>query len=105
MSVPSIKKLHGFWNKVVLRKLMVGAIPEIVRNRPDKMRFSTPDAKWIKTWSPEIETIFRRSSFRQRGFFNVPNLLKALDDHARGVNDFHREIFKALQLELWLRTL
>jgi asparagine synthase (glutamine-hydrolysing) len=83
---------------------MRGKIPESVRTRPDKMGFETPDAKWIRAWAPEIETIFRSRSFAERGFFNVTNLLAALKDHVNRVRDCNVDIFRAVQVELYMRS-
>ncbi|MGH7689961.1 MAG: asparagine synthase (glutamine-hydrolyzing) [Gemmatimonadaceae bacterium] len=104
MRIASTRKMDGFWNKVLLRESMRGRIPESVRTRPDKMGFETPDAKWIRAWTPQIETIFHSRSFAQRGFFNVPNLSGALKDHANQVRDCHEDIFRAVQVELYLRS-
>ena len=89
---------------MLLRESMRGNIPESVRTRPDKMGFATPDAKWIQAWAPNIEEIFRSRSFAERGFFNIPNLLGALHDHAAGVRNRHEDIFRAVQVELCLRA-
>lgn len=104
MRIAGIRKLDGFWNKVLLREAMRGKIPESVRTRPDKMGFETPDAKWIRAWAPEIETIFHSRSFAERGFFNVTNLLAALKDHVNRVRDCNVDIFRAVQVELYMRS-
>lgn len=103
MRIAGTRKLDGFWNKVLLREAMRGKIPESVRTRPDKMGFATPDAKWIRAWAPAIEGIFRSREFAQRGFFNVPHLLAALRDHVDGSRECHEDIFRAVQVEQYLR--
>ncbi len=104
MRIVGTRKLDGFWNKVLLREFMRAKIPESVRTRPDKMGFETPDAKWIRAWAPEIEAMFRSRSFAERGFFNAKNLLLALQDHVHQVRDSHEDIFRALQVEMYLRS-
>lgn len=104
MRVIGTRKLDAFWNKVLLRESMRGKIPESVRTRPDKMGFATPDAKWIRAWAPQIEAIFRSRSFAERGFFNVANFLAALQDHVAEARDCHLDIFRAVQVELYLRS-
>jgi asparagine synthase (glutamine-hydrolysing) len=84
---------------------MRGKIPESVRTRPDKMGFATPDADWIRAWAPQIETIFHSRSFAERGFFNVSNLLMALKDHLARVRDCNVDILRAVQVELYLRSM
>jgi asparagine synthase (glutamine-hydrolysing) len=105
MRIVDTRKLDAFWNKVLLRESMRGKIPESVRTRPDKMGFATPDADWIRAWAPQIETIFRSRSFAERGFFNVANLLTALKDHLGRVRDCNVDIFRAVQVELYLRSM
>lgn len=104
MRIVGTRKLDGFWNKVLLREFMRTKIPESVRTRPDKMGFETPDAKWIRAWAPEIEAMFRSRSFAERGFFNQKNLLTALQDHVQHVRDTHEDIFRAVQVEMYLRS-
>lgn len=104
MRIVSTRKLDGFWNKVLLREFMRTKIPESVRTRPDKMGFETPDAKWIRAWAPEIESVFHSRSFVERGFFNEKNLSVALKDHVHQVRDWHEDIFRAVQVELYLRS-
>lgn len=104
MRIVGTRKLDGFWNKALLRESMRTRIPESVRTRPDKMGFATPDAKWIRAWAPQIEEVFRSRSFAERGFFNVVNLLAALKDHVDQVRECHEDIFRALQVELYLRS-
>lgn len=105
MGIVGTRKMEGYWNKVLLREAMRGRIPESVRTRPDKMGFETPDAKWIRAWAPQIEGLFRSTSFAQRGYFNVANLLAALKLHVEGVRHRHEELFRAVQVELYLRHL
>jgi len=102
MSIWSGIKIDGVLAKAIQRRAMAGVIPEVVRTRVDKMGFPTPDALWIRQWGSKIEEIFASRSFRERGFFQSENLLKALRLHVQGKADHHWEIFKALQLELWL---
>lgn len=104
MRIVGTRKLDGFWNKALLRESMRGRIPESVRTRPDKMGFATPDAKWIRAWAPEIEAVFRSRSFAERGFFNVANLVTALKEHVSEARECHEDLFRALQVELYLRA-
>jgi asparagine synthase (glutamine-hydrolysing) len=97
-------KIDGILMKSVLRNAMAGIIPDLVRNRTDKMGFPTPDASWVRQWGSKIEEVFTSASFRERGLFQTDNLLKALRLHIQGTADYHWDIFKALQLELWLRS-
>lgn len=104
MRVAGSVKIDGILMKAVFRNAMAGVVPDVVRNRTDKMGFPTPDASWIRQWGSKIEEIFASTSFRERGLFQADNLLRALRLHMQGAADYHWDIFKALQLELWLRS-
>lgn len=104
MRIASNVKIDGVMMKVILRNAMTGVIPDVVKNRTDKMGFPTPDAFWIRQWGGKIEDIFASRSFRERGIFQVENLRKALRLHVEEKGDYHWEVFKALQLELLLRS-
>jgi asparagine synthase (glutamine-hydrolysing) len=105
MRIAGTRKLDGFWNKVLLRESMRGKIPESVRTRPDKMGFATPDADWIRAWAPQIDAMFHSRSFAERGFFKVANLRTALKEHVAKRRDCNLEIFRAVQVELYLRSM
>lgn len=104
MGIAGTVKIDGILLKIILRRAMAGAIPDVVKDRTDKMGFPTPDAFWIKQWASKIEDIFSSPSFARRGIFRVDNLLHALRLHAQGKADYQWDIFKALQVELWLRS-
>lgn len=103
MQVNADKKMHGYWNKIILRNMLGGMVPEDVRQRPDKMGFPTPDQRWVRELAPHIEQVFRSRVFSERGLFDVKQVLQALRLHRDGVKDYRRELFKVLQMELWLR--
>lgn len=104
MGIAGRVKIDGVLMKSILRKAMTGVIPDVVKDRTDKMGFPTPDAFWIAQWGSKIEEVFTSTSFRERDIFQVDNLLEALKLHVQGKADYQWDIFKALQLELWLRS-
>jgi|GEM_PF-1432366 len=46
-SVPSSFKIHDGWNKYLLRKAMVGTVPDEICWRKQKMGFYIPEQKWL----------------------------------------------------------
>jgi len=104
MGIAARVKIDGVMMKDVLRKAMAGVIPDVVNERTDKMGFPTPDAFWVAQWGSKIEEVFTSTSFRERGLFQVDNLRRALKLHVQGKADYQWDIFKALQIELWLRS-
>lgn len=47
-AIPSVYKIRNGWNKSLLRSSMQGVIPELIRQRTDKLGFSTPQDLWLK---------------------------------------------------------
>ena len=52
-SVPSSFKIHNGWNKYLLRKAMVGTVPDEICWRKQKMGFYIPEQNWLN----EIGTV------------------------------------------------
>jgi asparagine synthase (glutamine-hydrolysing) len=45
--LPTDMRLADGWTKVILRRALVGTLPESIRVRKSKLNFSTPESKWI----------------------------------------------------------
>lgn len=103
-SLPAGQKIKRGLTKVVLRNAFREVMPDPVRLRTSKMGFVTPESSWLanelKDWLNEI---IRSESFRSRGYFNVPQIIKVIDDHMAGRRDASRIIWRWINLELWLR--
>jgi len=99
-------KLQGPWNKFVLREAMRGHIPDSVRTRPDKMGFPTPIKKWFANDLYEaIRDLLTSREARERGIYNVREILKDLERHRIGQIDAAGKLFNVAQFEVWARTL
>jgi asparagine synthase (glutamine-hydrolysing) len=95
-------KIHGPWNKYLLREAMRGAIPESVRTRPDKMGFAVPGARWFRTTLYEpMQDLLSSESTRNRGLYNVAAIRRDLDRHRDGLADVTDALFAVAQLESW----
>lgn len=96
--------MRGPWNKFLLREAMRHRIPESVRSRVDKFGFPVPVRQWMSNalHGPARE-IITTSTARERGIYNVDNILRDLDRHRRGEVDVGRKIFSVLQFECWSR--
>jgi len=104
-SVPSEWKTHRGVTKRILRESMDGVLPEKVRSRPDKLGFVTPEAVWFRTvLKGKIEEILESESLKDRGYFNLPDVRKKLDDHCSGRKNMSDTIWRWVNLELWLRS-
>lgn len=99
--LPSHWKINGPWNKWVLRAAMEGHIPESVRMRPDKMGFPTPGRKWFAhdLYEPMADILSSRA-FRERGIYNVQQVVSDLARHKAGHIDVHRDLFNVAEFEI-----
>jgi asparagine synthase (glutamine-hydrolysing) len=104
-SLPARLKMDGGVTKVVLREAMKGTLPERVRNRMDKIGFTTPEETWFRTGLREwIGKIISSKSFAERGYFNVPKVKQIFLEYCEGKRNDHFLIWRWVNLELWLRT-
>ena len=95
-------KINGPWSKWLLREAMNGRIPESVRVRPDKMGFPTPGRKWFAhdLYEPIADTLSSQA-FRERGIYNVSQIVADLARHKAGQIDVHRDLFNIAEFEIF----
>ena len=105
-TMPLEWRVRGSWNKYALREGLRGRIPEVVRQRPDKMGFSVPASRWFASQLFErVRSVFDAQAVRDRGLFRVDNILKTLDQSKGGEVADHAPIFRAANVEIWLQML
>ncbi len=99
-------KLSGPLNKFILREAMRERIPESVRTRQDKMGFPTPIGQWFRTsLFKQMRDVLMSQEARERGIYNVPEILKDFERHQEGRIDASQRLFNVAQLEMWHRML
>lgn len=95
-------KIHGPWNKYILRESMRNRIPESVRTRIDKMGFPTPTKRWFSGPLYDMAyDIVTSQAAKECGVFNVPEMTKDLKRHRKGEIDISQKLFGALQYIAW----
>lgn len=101
-SLPANWRMRGPWNKYILREAMRGRIPESVRTRLEKFGFPVPVKQWISDalYGPARDLLTSRAA-RERGIYNVDNILRDLERHRRGEIDVGYKVFNVLQFETW----
>lgn len=94
----------GF-TKSIMRKALSGVLPNKIRDRKQKVGFETPDDEWFR--SVEFETIFKEvlssTSFKARKYFNHKKIEELFEKHIAGKVNASDNLWKVLNLELWLR--
>jgi asparagine synthase (glutamine-hydrolysing) len=100
--VPAEDKMRGAWNKSLLRDGLRGRIPESVRTRPEKMGFPTSLHTWLTSALAEpLRDILTSQTTRERGIYNVAELLRPLQSHHRVEPWDALRLFGVAQFELW----
>ncbi|MBI5629279.1 MAG: asparagine synthase (glutamine-hydrolyzing) [Elusimicrobia bacterium] len=104
-SLPLDQKI-GFWkgklrNRLILRKIMEGKLPEEVLTRP-KAGFTLPLRRWARQDLKE----YLREAFAEAPYpLKREACLKVLERHWDSPRLFNREVWQILVLILWLRGL
>jgi len=103
-ALPRELKISSGVTKRILRQSLQGILPEPVRNRQDKIGFTTPEDTWFRTClRDQIREILHSESFAQRGYLNVEKVKQAFDCYCQERSNISREVWRWVNLELWLR--
>jgi asparagine synthase (glutamine-hydrolysing) len=103
-ALPNELRVGGGETKVVLRRAMAGVVPREVLDRRDKIAFSTPQDRWFRNdLRPFLVDVLGSPSFRSRPWFSWSETERALDAYFSGTEDRSAEVWRWLNLELWLR--
>ncbi len=100
--VPADRKMQGVWNKPLLRRSLRGRIPDSVRNRVEKMGFPTSLHVWLTDVLAEpLRDILSSRAARERGIYNVDEMLSSLAHNQRVEPEAALQLFHAAEFELW----
>jgi asparagine synthase (glutamine-hydrolysing) len=105
LPLPSEKLINKATTKYILRLAMKDVLPEKIRSRQDKIPFATPWDKWFRAekMRKQIPAILDSGKFRDRGYLKPKKCLKDYHAHLDEKINIAKEIWKWLNLELWLR--
>lgn len=96
------RKIQGVWNKALLRSSLRGRIPDSVRNRVEKMGFPTSlHAGFTGVLAEPLRDILASRAARERGIYNVEEILSFLQNNHRVELESARRLFNVAQFELW----
>ena len=105
-ALPADQKINRGASKAVLRRALHNIIPEPIRQRMDKMGFVTPEKTWLgQGLYDRMREIVESASFQSRSYFNAPQILEILDAHRAGQSMGTANIWRWVNLELWLRQM
>ncbi len=102
--MPGVVKADGALTKQVLRQAMTGIVPPEILARTDKRGFETPTTIWLRRHhGPALVDLVTNGQAVARGILDrsrTRQTLRAFLDDGRGPG---HEIWRLLNLELWLR--
>lgn len=104
-SLPSTKKIHNAWTKILMRESLKGVLPEEIRNRRDKVGFATPDDEILRSEEGKslANFLIKSKEFKERPYWNYKIVEKMLDDHINNRKNNGRTLWKILITEMWFR--
>ncbi len=103
-TIPSDLKVRGRVKKYILKRALSGLLPEEILHRP-KMGFGVPIDHWFRHELRELahDTLLGPRCLG-RGYFRPETVQRLLDEHIRGIANWHYLLWNLLMLELWHRT-
>ncbi len=102
-TLPSSWKLHGEWNKYIVREAMKDVIAEHVRTRLDKMGFPTPGRHWFAgPWYEPTRDLLASRKLRESGICNVGLVENDLEQHRTGAVNVASRLFHLAEFGTWL---
>lgn len=105
-SLPSNQKLCNGRTKVAFRRALDGTIPNVVRDRKDKIGFATTVDDLFRDDAVVtfLKQIVYSDSFKERPYWKWDKVEKLFSAHINGKRNAGDTIWKWVNLELWLRS-
>ncbi len=96
--LPPTMKFAGGQTKHMLVQAVKNILPKEIIERKDKMGFPVPINEWLKgPLEGYVLDIFNSQKAKNRGIYNTG----AITNHIRNAGKFNRDLWGALNLELW----
>ncbi len=97
------QKIKGRTQKVPLRTIADGWVPNDVVNRP-KASFGAPLRAWVTNdLGPLIDDVLLNGQLVASGFLRRPPLVQMVADQRSGRRDQSKQLWQLLSMELWYR--
>jgi asparagine synthase (glutamine-hydrolysing) len=102
-SLPDHLKIDGRNQKVILKNLMRGKLPDSVMSRP-KIGLDIPTHDWFRgPLRPLLEETLSDSAIEQTGIFRTQAIRRLVADHVAGRANFGFHLWGLLVLFLWMK--
>ena len=104
LKIPQSLKFGNYQTKAIVKKLGERMLPKEIVYRK-KSGFGVPVGKWLRDSSGlgRYLELFSEPRFRQRGYFNVGQIDRLVNEHRSGKKDNGELLWELINLELWQR--
>jgi len=101
-SIPGVYKIHNGWSKYLLRESMGNIVPKQIKERTDKIGFSTPEYDWLQSIKPYV---FDGNNSDIKKILNISQMEKDWEkiftkQNRTGITN----IWRYINFILWFRT-
>ncbi len=104
-ALPAAWKIRNGWSKWVLRRAVEDLLPPEIVWRRDKMGFPLPLRHWLRNGlMRHVDDLLLTSGRRSLAYLDREVLRETMAQHADGRADRSALIWRALNLEVWLRA-
>lgn len=106
LSLRPEQKLQAGKTKIIFKDAVNDILPEMIKNRKDKIGFGTPVDEFFRKEKIEkyCREIIYSDSFKNRPYWQWNKVEKMFSSHIAGERNFGKDIWKWVNVELWLRT-
>jgi asparagine synthase (glutamine-hydrolysing) len=102
-ALPANFKLRNGVKKYILRKAVAHLLPAAILNRR-KMGFGVPLEYWFRGALRGLTRDVLLGHSAARGYFRRSIVARWIDEHERGIRNWHDQLWTLLMLELWHRA-
>jgi asparagine synthase (glutamine-hydrolysing) len=102
ISLPEDFLIKDGITKQVLRKAMIGILPDKIRNRVTKLGFATPEEYWIRQHPEFFLSLMKEAIESSRGIIKGQNL-EYLRKMVDGKIDFSTHAWRSISFGLWMK--
>ncbi len=102
MSLPGELKIQDATTKAVLRESMRGTIPDVIRERKDKMAFVTAEKVWFREQSQVFRPLLERSCELAPEVFDGKGVMDLFEKTASGKRHANSVLWRILCVGAWM---
>lgn len=102
LGLPDEYKLSCGITKQVQRAGMSGTLPDMIRDRRDKLGFVTPEEVWVKQQAPDMFRAKLDLAIKRSGGILKPNAKIVLEDLISGRHSFNFGVWRMISFGEWM---